>query len=123
MTDKELRRIHHIKGQATIVLARSSALKIEADNHYNNIKAFMAKYPMSLIEKMDWLEREKVMGEADVLFEQLKQTEEAVAALDVEYQALRIEVNKIFGREVMPDITLPKIISEDHDDPADWWKK
>ena len=117
-----------LKVRAIQTLVKTQSLKLEAQYIHTCIIQFTLNYPEHMLDKMDWLEREKVLAEADVLFEQMQECEEMLKRVDAEYEALRQEVNEFYGKEVMG-----KVISDDFfeelsldaepPDDADWWKK
>lgn len=125
--DNKSRKEAELKLRALQTLGRSQLIKNEVDRQYANICKFMQKYPEDKLDQMDWMEKEKVLAEADVLFENLKKCEEQLKVLDAEYEVLREEVNAFYGREVMRSV-LPKDFFEKHrfdadpPDAADWWK-
>jgi archaellum component FlaC len=125
--DNKNRKEAELKLRALQTLAKSQVIKNEVDRQYANISKFMQTYPENKLNEMDWMGKEKVLAEADVLFEKLRKCEEQLKVLDAEYEILREEVNAFYGREVMKSV-LPKDFFEKHSfdadppDAADWWK-
>jgi hypothetical protein len=124
--DRKARELE-LKKRAFQTLTKTQALKAEVDKQYAGICKYMNDYPDSRVDKMDWMEKEKVLAEADVLFEKLRECEATLKRFDDEYEELRKEVNEFYGREVMKKV-LSDDFSEKHSfdadppDPADWWK-
>lgn len=124
--DRAVREVE-LKRRALQTLARSQTIKKEVDRQYANICKFMRDYPENRLDQMDWMEKEKVLAEADVLFESLRKCEATLKILDAEYEVLREEVNKFYGREVMKRVLPPDFFEKhsfdaDPPDAADWWR-
>lgn len=119
-----LEKEQELKGLALALFAKLEGLKREFANRHAEVVKYMLKYPMDVVDAMDWEEKQKVIGEADLIFEQLKDSENKLKQLDSEYECLRGEVNTFYGREVMHRIDFDKntIQGVDENDPADWWK-
>lgn len=118
-----------LKARALVTLVKSEALRQETHKHYQQILKFMAKYPTSKVDKLGWLEKEKIAAEAEILFGQLKECEEKLKKLDGEYEELRQEINTFYGEEVMQRV-LPEnyfetnsMFDDDDTSSADWWKR
>jgi len=112
-----------LKTRAIEALIKSETLKQETYRYDQQIEQFMLKYPTSKVDKMNWLEKERIATEADLLFGKLRECEEKLHKLDEEYEVLRNEVNEFYGTEVMKKISLDLTQEEDDTSSADWWKK
>lgn len=113
-----------LKSRALVTLVKSKTLRQKTYENYQQILNFMAKYPISNVDKLDWLEKEKIVAEAEILFGQLKECEENFKKLDEEYEELRQEINMFYGEEIMQRVLPENYSIFDNDDTsADWWKQ
>lgn len=124
MTKEErLKYLLSLKAKAFAVLDESQRVRAYCDKCHQDIQDFMQQYPEDEVMKMHFLEREKVLGKAEVLFEQMRQLDQKLKDLDKQYQAVRKEANEYYGREVMIDIPTPPLHTiQEPPDEADWWK-
>jgi hypothetical protein len=124
MTDAEkILRLLDLKKRAYAVQAQAIALRIKADKNFAAIMAFNDKYPDSAIDQMDWQEKEKVIAEADVLFDQTDAIESELHEVDAEYEDIRTQINAYCGKEVLPPLDKDSKNVFDPGDDADWWKR
>lgn len=86
------------------VLNESRRIRDCCEKYHNDIEQFIEKYPEETVLSMDVVSRERVLGEAEILFENLRQMELEMSALDDQYEIIRGKVNEFYGREVMPPV-------------------
>jgi hypothetical protein len=117
-----------IKSRALKTMTESRAIVEEVDRNYAKICKFVENYTEEKLEKMAWEEKEKMYSEADALFQRIAECEEILKRMDIEYDALRKEVNEYYGKEVMKDVPRVDVFEaaeteEAEGDESDWWKK
>lgn len=122
MNDREKKELEY-KDRALDVFHRSQLLYEEILRYYEEMKAFMVKYPERKVDQMEWMDKERVMAEADKLLGKLNECTTKLRDLDREYQQIREEVNKFYGKEVMGELNIIMPVNRDEEDSADWWKK
>lgn len=113
-----------LKVRSFVILAKSEVLKEEACEFNKQIDVSMAKYPIEKINELGLFEREKIVAESEILFEQLRECKTRLRNLDTEYESVRTDVNNFYGEEIMPKLSfLDSFLPEDDATKADWWKK
>lgn len=124
-----------IKRRALKTMQESRQIMKEVDDNYAKICKFVNDYTEEKLEAMEWEQKEKMYAEADALFQRIAECEEILKRMDTEYESLRQEVNKFYGKEVMKDVPRKDVFdamreaeeaggeSEGDADKSDWWKK
>jgi hypothetical protein len=94
--------------KATEVCNKTKVLKEDAEFNFELIQDWSKK-----VEKMEksieegeeipYDQKEAILKESDTLLGRLKVSVEELRKLDVEYEALRIQVNKHYGKEVLKE--------------------
>lgn len=110
-----------LKAAGLVLLARSEILKEAAEANCKKLEAVNEKG----FDELPWDEKEIAIEHFTNLLQKVEKSARALAALDKEYDELRVKVNAFYGKNVMKKINsvIPDNISEEEEDPANWWKK
>lgn len=90
--------------RALRILEQSEILKQTVIWQEKEVEKHVKEYPDDEIDGMDWQEKEAALKIADELFARLNQSVEELKKLNAEYDLLREEVKKHFGKDVMPPV-------------------
>jgi len=90
--------------RALKVLEQSEILKQTVIWQGKEVDKHVREYSEERIEAMDWQEKEAAMKIADELFMRLNQSVMELKKLNDEYEKLREEAKKHFGKDVMPPV-------------------
>ena len=110
-----------LKAEGMVLLAKTEILKEAAEANYQKMEAVNEKG----FDELPWDEKEKAIEYFTKLLAKIERSAKELAALDKEYAALRVKVNKFYGKEVMKEFSsaIPDDLEAEEEDPADWWRK